>query len=187
MRIMVGHFCMGRELRWGRLLPAALLFGGSLGPPVVPHAGAAFAQSALPAFTGYPVPPTRLQTKHTVIIRDERSKRYASVLRQAATRAPDFAGRYILATVGCGASCVMAAAIDGKDGTVVWLPSTVCCWPAGIAEPLEYRPDSRLLIIHGRLGERGRDGAHFYTLDLVKGRFVPLSSRQSGTCREDEP
>ncbi len=135
----------------------------------------ALAQTAPPTFTDYPAPPEHLQTTHKALIRTPQSRRYATMLREAVTHPPDFAGHYILATVGCGASCVLAAAIDAKDGTVVWLPFTVCCWPLDITEPLEYKRNSRLLIVHGQRNEKGSNGSHVYALDPGKHRFVTLN------------
>ena len=135
----------------------------------------AVAQTAPPTFADYPTAPEHLQTTHRVLIQTPHSHRYATMLRAAATHPPDFAGHYILATVGCGASCVQAAAIDAKDGTVVWLPVTICCWPMDITEPLEYKPDSRLLIVHGQRNEKGSSGTHFYTLDPSGRHFLPTT------------
>ena len=64
----------------------------------------------------------------------------------------------------------MAAAIDRRTGKVVWLPFTVCCWPMTITEPLEYRLESTLLIVHGKSDEKGDSGTHYYR--LAGSRFV---------------
>jgi len=47
----------------------------------------------------------------------------------------------------------MSAAIDAKTGQVIWLPFTVSNWPAEVKEPLEFRRDSRLLIVRGSRNE----------------------------------
>ena len=83
-------------------------------------------------------------------------------LKESEMDAPNFAGHFALASWGCGASCIMAAAIDGDTGAVTWLPFTVCCWETEIIEPLEFQPNSRLLIVHGQRDERGAGGTHFY-------------------------
>lgn len=106
----------------------------------------------------------------------KKSRQYASVLRAAAQRPPNFAGRYVLAAWGCGASCVMGAAIDAKTGIVAWLPFTVCCWDMSVTEPLEFRPDSRLLIVHGSRDEKGSGSAvNYYVFDGRK--FAPISGQ----------
>jgi hypothetical protein len=70
----------------------------------------------------------------------------------------------------------MGAAIDAKTGAVAWIPFTVCCWDFAITEPLEYRRDSRLLIVYGSLDEQGAGSAvHYYEFDGK--RFAPIMSR----------
>jgi hypothetical protein len=110
----------------------------------------------------------------SVQLHGARSRMYASRLRLAARQPVNFSGRYILATWGCGASCVMGAAIDAKTGSVAWLPFTVCCWNLEITEPLEFRRDSHLLIVHGSLDEKGSgSGIHYYDFDGR--RFAPIA------------
>lgn len=104
---------------------------------------------------------------------DAKSREYASVLRDAARRKPNFAGHYVLASWGCGASCIMSAAIDAKTGAVTWLPFTVCCWEANIDEPLGFRRNSRMLIVHGSRDEQG-SGVHYYKFD--GGRFSEIEA-----------
>ncbi|KQV32792.1 hypothetical protein ASC93_03010 [Massilia sp. Root335] len=70
----------------------------------------------------------------------------------------------------------MGAAIDAKTGAVAWVPFTVCCWNLEITEPLEYRRESRLLIVHGSLDEQGAGSAvHYYEFDGT--RFAPVAVR----------
>lgn len=109
-----------------------------------------------------------------VQLMDARSRDHASALRAAARGRPNFAGHFVLATWGCGASCVMGAAIDARTGAVAWLPFTVCCWTIDVSTPLEYRRDSRMLIVHGSRDEQGAGGdAHYYAFDGR--RFAPLA------------
>ena len=55
----------------------------------------------------------------------------------------------------------MAAAIDAKTGAVSSLPFTVSNWPLDVTEPLDYKPNSRLLIVHGSRNEKG-NGTYYY-------------------------
>jgi hypothetical protein len=57
----------------------------------------------------------------------------------------------------------MAAAIDPKTGAVIRLPFTVSNWPLAVTEPLNYKPNSRLLIITGSRNEKG-NGTYDYEL-----------------------
>ncbi len=97
---------------------------------------------------------------------DAQSRKYAHVLRAGVQGAPNFAGHYFLVTWGCGASCIMGAAIDARTGKITWLPFTVCCWGLQISEPLEFRRNSKLLVTHGALNETGQSSdIHYHLLE----------------------
>jgi hypothetical protein len=128
--------------------------------------------AASPRFEDYPAPAYSGKSA-PVQIKGVKSRRYAGQLRAMARRPANFAGHYVLAAWGCGASCVMAAAIDAKTGTVSWVPFTVCCWDVDVTEPLEYRQDSRLLITHGSRDEHGAGSdTNYYWFDGR--RFIPI-------------
>ena len=110
---------------------------------------------------------------------------WRTMLRDSARRSPDFTGHYVLATWGCGAECVMGAAIDHRTGRVIWLPGTICCWPDepgdATVEPVSFRLDSGLLVLTGRRNEAdGDEGIHLYRIDGT--RFVSVGDlpRQKG-------
>ena len=58
----------------------------------------------------------------------------------------------------------MAVAIDARTGATTWLPFTVCCWGPEVNEPIEFRKDSKLVVIHGSRNESG-SGVHYYQLN----------------------
>ncbi|MDR5761258.1 hypothetical protein [Caballeronia sp. LZ035] len=122
------------------------------------------AEPVAPVFADYPTvvePPSRpIKPK----LNASQSRRYATQINTAATGKINFAGRFVLAEWGCGAACVMAAAIDSNTGKVVMLPFTVSDWPLNITEPLAYRKDSALLIVHGSRNEQGQ-GTYYYRFD----------------------
>lgn len=132
-----------------------------------PSAGAV----AAPHFNDYPATSFSDRTGK-IRLEEAKSREYATMLRDAARRKPDFAGHYILASWGCGASCTMSAAIDANSGAVTWLPFTLCCWDANMRAPLDFRTDSRLLIVHGSRDEQG-SGVHYYDFDGR--RFAEIS------------
>ena len=105
---------------------------------------------------------------------DARSREYAAILRKFSRQKPNFAGHFVLATWGCGAGCVMGAAIDVETGSVAWLPFTVCCWSPQVKEPLVFKARSRLLEVNGSRNEQG-EGVHYYLFD--RGRFEELTGR----------
>lgn len=129
---------------------------------------------AAPRFEDFPAPRYTGQTAN-VRLMDKQSRQYARILRTESHRPINFAGGYVLATWGCGASCVMGAAIDAKTGSVTWLPFTVCCRDLRIVEPLEFHLDSRLLVVHGNINETGAaTDVHYYGFDGQ--RFAPIIS-----------
>ena len=131
-------------------------------------AGAATEPSA---FEAYAVTVQSSSLQVPVALNDAKSRQYADELQSAAGQDTNFAGHFILSIWGCGASCVMGAAIDTKTGTVAWLPFTVCCWPRDVAAPLEFKADSRLLV-YGSRNEEG-SGRHAYLFDGHSFMLVP--------------
>jgi hypothetical protein len=112
--------------------------------------------------------PAAVQIKHStprITFADTRSRRYRTAIQDAAKGPIDFAGGYILATWGCGAGCVMAAAIDAKSGRVTSLPFSVSDWPLDVTEPLSYHPNSCLLIVRGSRNESAEHGTYYYAFD----------------------
>lgn len=106
-------------------------------------------------------------------------------IREAAAQVPNFAGHYVLATWGCGAECLSYAVINVQTGTVWFADQTVCCWygvggaaccgvtgPDAAFEPVDFRLNSRLVVLTGLLNEEGRKARHYF--QLHNGRLVPL-------------
>jgi hypothetical protein len=130
-------------------------------PPIDPIPTSRAVNPVVPTFDQYKVETTfRGRAVHIQLI-DAKSKRYATMLRRAARQAPNFAGHYVLTSIGCGASCTSSAVIDLNTGTVSWLPFTVCCSDVNVSEPLDYRKNSSLLVIRGSRDENGR-GTYYY-------------------------
>lgn len=82
---------------------------------------------------------------------------YRTRLNEAASGGVNFAGGFIIANWGCGTGCGTGAVIDAKTGAVYFpkeLSGYVAAWGdwTGEKETLEFKPNSRLLIIRGRPG-----------------------------------
>jgi len=92
------------------------------------------------------------------------AKTYATRLRTAATEKINFAGEYILTTWGCGANCIMGAALNAKTGRVHFLPGTICCWfEAGKnVEPVVFQVDSNLIVLTGLIHEQEPMATRYY-------------------------
>ena len=82
----------------------------------------------LPKFEDYHIQEQyKGNTAAPIITKDDRE--FRTRLREAARGKANFAGHYVLTVWGCGATCLMGAAIDAKTGKVYRLPFTICCWP----------------------------------------------------------
>ena len=132
-----------------------------------------------PRFTDYPVSESFTgKTAPLVLSRDART--YRTRLNEAARQKPNFAGHFIVATWGCGTECIMGAIIDAGTGRVFMLPTTLCCWGANVDEkfnPVEFRPNSKLIILSGARNEKEGDLAtRFYKFEnnrLILIRSIP--------------
>ena len=150
------------------LAPIAILL--FMGAPV----SSVSAQAGIPRFEYFPAGKIyKGPTAPVRITKDDRA--FKTRLQWAAKHLkPNFAGHYILTTWGCGAECLMGAVIDAKTGKVNWWNFTICCWGPANGDrfnPIDFRPDSRLIVFTGLRNEKdGDDGAHFYLFD--GGRFV---------------
>lgn len=114
----------------------------------------------------------------------QRDAQFRTELNEASKRPINFAGHYVLTTIGCGASCIHVAAVDAKTGRVTWLPFTLCCWESSIPEPVLFRLDSELLILKGQRDEVGGSGPHYFR--LLGGHFVelPAPGNKTGSVRK---
>ncbi len=122
------------------------------------------ARSDASAFTRYPAAVTHVAKRAAPRFQTSWSRQYQSELLDAADGDVDFAGHYVVAEIGCGAGCIMVAMIDAETGAIVRLPGTVSNWPKTLTEPLEYRVNSRLLIVYGQIEEKGSVGPHHFVL-----------------------
>ncbi len=102
--------------------------------------------------------------------------RFRTMIRNGARQKPNFDGHYIVTTWGCGSDCEMGAIIDAISGKVTSLP--VVAGSPQDASPesshFDYRLDSRLLVMHGMIGEEPPMGSHYFTFDGAK--LIPLKT-----------
>jgi hypothetical protein len=139
----------------------------------------AAAQQDRPDFSDYPA---KIETKRETAIDFRNSpgaRTFRTRLREAIRGDVNFAGRYIVASWGCGTGCVSGAMIDTRNGRV-YFPTELSAVAVTFAEtefdePLTFRKDSRLLVISGILGTEPEDdedldeGTHY--LEWVNNRF----------------
>jgi hypothetical protein len=115
-------------------------------------------------FSGKPAPP---------ILATKRDRTYRTMIREGASKGPDFAGHFTIALWGCGAGCVTGALVDAKTGKVSDLPFSVLSFAealkfpdgsdtnSGDFEPLVYQRHSRLLVVRG-CPEEKNCAAYYY-------------------------
>ena len=113
---------------------------------------------------------------------DKDTYMFRTRIRNAARQKRDFAGEYVLAQWGCGASCRIIVAINVRTGNVYGVPFSVCCWTiAPDINPVIYRLNSRLMSFAGLRNESEKDSEddiHYYELRNGKFRFIKTVKRQ---------
>jgi hypothetical protein len=99
------------------------------------------------------------------------------MIRRDAAAGPNFAGRYTIAKWGCGSTCIGFAVVDARTGQVYSHPtiSRAMQVPYQIEDVLQFRPDSRLLIIAGETeGPRGAASVGKFYYEWRDNRFSPV-------------
>jgi hypothetical protein len=109
----------------------------------------------MPEFLDYPAARTFNGANAAVRLASPAERKFRTMLTQGASSKPNFAGDYILVVWGCGSGCADGAVIDPRSGKVFWLPSLVVgcdstCVGFVDKEFVEFRPDSKLLVLNGK-------------------------------------
>lgn len=159
-----------RRMKFKLVLPAALLLALSM---------IVLAQSGTPTFKQYAVKVENIKNARADLRSHENANTYRTNLRNAAKGGVNFAGRYIVASWGCGTNCSQGAIIDSSNGKV-FFPGELAGITNGFCEvpevsdpvdspkmaddmesPILYRADSRLLVLKGYKGGdfNKKDGA----------------------------
>ena len=170
-------------VRMAVLLLAVLLAtpGLAVGFAQAPKTTSEKGSGKAPDFTDYPAA-DRFDGKPAPLkIVTPQARKYRTMLRDSAKDGVNFAGHYIVGQWGCGGGCVQFAIIDAKTGDV-YFPSFYVSVVAGpeekmdeIPEPLQFKPDSKLLIVTGARNEKG-GGVYYYKWD--NNQFSLISSMQ---------
>ena len=134
------------------------------------------ADAHVPSFSDFPVQAMYAGKVARPQLVNRQDRLYRSRLLKAAQARPNFAGRYIVTTFGCGAGCVMGAVLDAVTGHVTHFPFTVSAAPSDV-KPVEFRPDSRLIVFRGSRNEAPERGTYYYAFD---GRRFQLVQQYQG-------
>jgi hypothetical protein len=123
-----------------------------------------------PRFEDFPVAEQFRGKPAAVRLATREARKYRTMIREGAREGPNFAGHYTLIEWGCGAGCVRFAVVDAKTGAVFMPPfyvgsrALVEGETGEPEEPLQFRVDSRLLIVSGSQNEKG-EGVYYYKWD----------------------
>jgi hypothetical protein len=120
-----------------------------------------------PSFSDHPAAARFTGRNAAPVLNTVEARRFRRMIRDGARQKPNFDGHYIVTTWGCGSDCEMGAIIDAVSGKVVALP-VVAGSPQDAkwdSTHFDYRLDSRLLVMHGMIGEEPPMGAHYFTFD----------------------
>jgi hypothetical protein len=142
-----------------------------------------------PAFSAYPASVEKARVNSINFKNNPGAKSFKTRLTEAVRGGVNFAGHYVVAGWGCGTGCITGAIIDARTGTVLWpLPLySLGVWYDGnnyADEPVEYRKNSRLLIIRGSPGVKDNDpekpnGEYYYEWtgsELKQVKFIPYKT-----------
>jgi len=123
--------------------------------------GLAAAQK-VPRFAEYP---TRVERPRITAIdfkKNPDARTYRTRLTEALRNGVNFAGHFIVAGWGCGTGCTNAAVIDTFTGKIHWpeqFYNVDATYGEGYSDvQLDFKKNSRLLIIHGRPGSKDDSG-----------------------------
>ena len=127
----------------------------------------------IPKFVQYPASVERPRVKVINFKANPDARSFRTRLSEGLRRGVNFAGHYALVGWGCGTGCISGAIVDTRTGNVYWPEQFnalgVLYSDGNYADPpVEYKKNSRLLVIHGIPGEKDDDapskpsGSYYY-------------------------
>ena len=129
-------------------------------------------QTKQPQFHTYAATVEKMRVRAIDFKKNPDARSFRTRLSEGLRGGINFAGHYILVGWGCGTGCTNAAIIDGRTGSVFWpdqFANLDASYGEGYSEEqIEFRKNSRLLIIHGRPGSYRENakilpsGDHYY-------------------------
>lgn len=137
------------------------------------------ASGQMPSFGQYPAKAEAAKAKTIDFRNSPGASAFRTRLRDGLRRGVNFAGHFIIVGWGCGTGCVSGGIIDARDGRVYFPKEfnalAVAYDDSGYKEPIEYRKNSRLLILNGIPGTANDDDPQSesgtYYFEWRSGRF----------------
>jgi len=147
------------------------------------------AQGKPPTFSRYSVKVENARIKTIDFKKNPDARTYKTRLIHGLEGGVNFAGHYIIVGWGCGTGCTNAAVIDTFTGKIYW-PEEFYNVDATYGDSysdvqIDFKKDSRLMIIHGRPGvrdERGStapSGDHYFEWRNERFRYVTVVPKAS--------
>jgi hypothetical protein len=109
------------------------------------------------------------------------ARSYRTQLRRQAAEGPNFAGHYKIAIWGCGTSCQEFAIVDSQTGRVYFppeLPYVSFVYWDGDDAGLQFRLDSRLIVLHGSPKEEPKVGTFYYVWQTNTLRLIHVDLKK---------
>lgn len=127
----------------------------ALAPPTSAYPGGAPHPVPINLFVAYPAGPIYTGPHAAPDLTEPQNYNFRTRIRAASRKAPNFAGRWVLVSWGCGTGCNDGRLVNIATGTVLSLPAAVISGPLPdpTADVYTYTRESRLLIVNGHDGE----------------------------------
>lgn len=116
-------------------------------------------------------------------VKSGRAHLYRTVIKEGAKLGPNFAGHYTIIRIGCGAATACLAIADSESGNVYFPPNLKSAEALLVdtgkinVDTLNYRRDSRLLIVVGSPNEKiDRAGISYYIWQSEKLKLIRFIS-----------
>jgi hypothetical protein len=144
-----------------------------------------------PKFAAFPTTVEEARVKAIDFKRNPDARTFRTRLSEALRSGVNFAGHYVVAGWGCGTGCISGAIIDTRTGNVYWPEqfNAMATWYGEsdyTDKPVDYRKNSRLLIITGIPGQSDDDapqkpsGVYYYEWKNNRLRQLEFVSKPMG-------
>lgn len=137
--------------------------------------------TSVPKFEDFKIENIFIGKTHSVSLHNNpRARMFRTALRNGVKEGVNFAGHYTVVIWGCGTSCQSFAIVDQINGRVYFTKELLLVSYADYWEKdygLNYRPDSRLLVVNGRPDEDKDKGRYYYEWKdnkLILIKMVPM-------------
>ncbi len=159
---------------------------------------------SVPQFPDYPASKIHKGTNAKPVLDDPDKNNYRTRIREAAQQPPNFAGRYVITTWGCGTGCNRGAVVNVATGKVKMLPFSLVTgtgdWCSDkthyVGGPdFGFELDSSLIVMTGKFEHDestwhdpsdGKSGFHYFVFDGSDFRYLKTIHETECTVERTE-